>query len=90
MLQLLKKILNIKSLYKRELNLIGVPDAFLKPQTICISDNIENKLEKLKIMVQDQIEKTFYVSTYRMSFARGEDVDLNQIGIGYQDHELDL
>ena len=29
---------------QRELNLIGVPDAFLKPQTICISDIIENKL----------------------------------------------
>lgn len=77
-------------LIQRKLAIANIPTTFLQKQTISIQEIIENTLQELKVKVQGQIEKTFSVSTYRMSFARGEDVDMNQIGIGYQDHELDL
>ena len=76
-------------LIQRKLAIANIPTTFLQKQTISIQEIIENTLQELKVKVQGQIEKTFSVSTYRMSFARGEDVDMNQIGIGYQDHELD-
>lgn len=77
-------------LIQRKLAIANIPTTFLQKQTISIQEIIENTLQELKVKVQGQIEKTFSVSTYRMSFARGEDVNMNQIGIGYQDHELDL
>ena len=66
-------------LIQRKLAIANIPTTFLQNQTISIQEIIENTLQELKVKVQGQIEKTFSVSTYRMSFVRGEDVDMNQI-----------
>lgn len=75
---------------QRKLNIARVPDILSSRQMISIKEIMTNTLHDFKVLVQDQIDKTFYVSSYGMAFSRGEDVLINHLNIEYADNELTL
>ena len=75
---------------QRKLNIARAPEILASRQVISIKEIMTNTLHDFKVLVQDQIDKTFYVSSYGMAFSRGEDVLINHLNIEYADNELTL